>query len=133
MANVLVVDDNCNFRRVSQILLSSYGNRVDEAEDAQRSIKLMAQRSYDVVLMDIELNGGTGLDVLRALAGKPTQVIVITDSLSEQIREQAYCVGIFDYLEKPCETEYLLRAIDEATHEARRRRASCTTTAILVA
>jgi len=133
MAHVLIVDNDRNFRTALQILLSDYGNGVDEAQDAQRSIELVARRTYDVVLTDIDLTGGTGLDVLRALAGKPTRVIVITASLTEELRDQAYRLGAFEYFEKPCEPECLVRAVNEATREASRRRAAYRSVSNLVA
>gem|GEM_PF-2615645 len=122
MANILVADENGNFRRTVKMLLSDCGHAVDEAIGADGAISLIGSRSYDVVLTEIDFAEGTGLEVLRALQDTCSQVIVVTASLSMETREVSLRLGVFDYFEKPCEPECLLRAVEDAARSRKPRK-----------
>lgn len=114
MANVLLVDDSGNFRKTMKMLLSDCGHAVDEAVDAPAGMVLIANRAYDVVLTEVDFSEGTGFELLRMLQETPARVIVVTASLSTETRDVSHQLGVYEFFEKPCEPECLLRAVQDA-------------------
>jgi DNA-binding NtrC family response regulator len=97
-----------------KMLLSDCGHVVDEAVDVSAGMSLIVQRRYDVVLTEIDFFEGTGFDVLRSLEKTTSRAIVVTASLSVDTRELSHRLGVYDYFEKPCEPDCLLRAVQDA-------------------
>lgn len=114
MANVLVVDDSGNFRKTMKMLLSDCGHAVDEAADTAAGLQLIASRNYDVVVTELDFSEGTGFDVLRMIQRTPARAIVVTASLSIETRDVSRCLGVYEFFEKPCEPDRLLRAVHDA-------------------
>lgn len=113
---LLVVDDEETIRAFLRDLLSANGHDLDEASDVGTAIQLLKDREYEVVLTDLKLPDGSGLDVLRAARARPSEpeVLVLTaygtiDSAVEAVRG-----GAFDYLTKPVESQKLLLAVERA-------------------
>ena len=121
MSHVLLVDGNPNFRKTLKILLSDAGYPVDEAADTEQCSRLLAQRCYAVVITDLCVERGDGLDVLWSLVGSTTQRIVITTQLTPEAQDWANYLGVYCYIEKPYNVDYLLNLVREAKQECERR------------
>jgi DNA-binding NarL/FixJ family response regulator len=82
LRRVLVVDDHPSFRRCVRALLTSEGYEVvGEAEDGESAIELAAELSPDLVLLDIQLPGINGFDVITRLHERdPALAIVLISS-----------------------------------------------------
>jgi DNA-binding NtrC family response regulator len=113
---ILVVDDEETIRKLLRDLLEANGHEVEEAENAQGAIQMLKSREYALVLTDLMLPDGDGLDVLRVARARPydPEVLVITaygtiDSAVEAVRS-----GAFDYLTKPLATQKLLLTVERA-------------------
>jgi len=113
---ILVVDDDPTIRRFLRDLLEANNHEVDEAADARSAAQMLKAREYVLVLTDLMLPDGDGLEVLRAARARPynPEVLVITaygtiDSAVEAVRG-----GAFDYLTKPIATQKLLLTVDRA-------------------
>ena len=113
---LLVVDDDPTIRRFLRDLLEANSHEVDEAADARSATQMLKAREYVLVLTDLMLPDGDGLEVLRAARARPynPEVLVITaygtiDSAVEAVRG-----GAFDYLTKPIATQKLLLTVDRA-------------------
>lgn len=121
-AQVLIVDDEPGIRTtLSRTLeLEGYGVRTaDTFASAQRAI---GRRSPDLVLLDVKLPDGNGLDLLAELGGEeglPFPVIVISGNSSVDDAVRALQLGAETYLEKPPESERLLKSIDNALARVR--------------
>jgi DNA-binding NtrC family response regulator len=121
---ILVVDDDQTIRKLLRDLLEVNGHEIDEAEDLPSATRMLKGHEYEVVLTDLMLPGGNGLEVLRAARARPyePEVLVITaygtiDSAVEAVR-----TGAFDYLTKPISTQKLLLTIDRAVERRSLRR-----------
>jgi len=107
MDRILIVDDEKGMRDLLSIMLRNDGYRVDQAESASKARDLIAHASYDLVISDIAMPDGSGVDVLRA--AKETQpetiVILITAYASTESAIEALKLGAYDYIIKPFDVE----------------------------
>jgi DNA-binding NtrC family response regulator len=113
---ILVVDDEETIRGMLRDLLTANGHEVDEAVDVRSAVQMLRGHEYEVVLTDLMLPDGDGLEVLRVARTRPydPEVLVITaygtiDSAVEAVR-----AGAFDYLTKPLATQKLLLTVERA-------------------
>jgi DNA-binding NarL/FixJ family response regulator len=78
LRRVLVVDDHPSFRRCIKTLLASEGYEVvGEAEDGESALELATELSPDLVLLDIQLPGISGFDVLSRLHERDPELAVV--------------------------------------------------------
>jgi len=70
---VLIVDDEANFREALAFLLKMEGYKILTAESGHSALKLLKERKVDVVVSDIRMPDGDGIELLRRL--KRTQFI----------------------------------------------------------
>ena len=106
---VLVVEDRDSLRRLLQRALEESGYDVVAAACRSEAERALGERSFDVVLTDLKLPDGDGLDVLRA-AGRldsPPPVVVMTAHGSVAAAVEAMKLGAIDFLEKPVEVDEL--------------------------
>jgi DNA-binding NtrC family response regulator len=116
MAHLLVVDDESSARTTLALLLRKRGHRVAEAEDVVGAVKRLAEETFDLVVTDLRMPDGDGLDVLqaaRAQADAP-EVILLTAYAEWKSAKEAIRLGALDYFEKGQEPEELYRRIDKA-------------------
>lgn len=119
---VLVVDDDQDILNALQKRLTWMGHEVLTAEDGEQALKSAVEDQPDLMLLDIELPGVSGLDVLKRLAEKrlsvPPQftpeVIVITAFGTIGRAVEAIRLGACDFLTKPFEPEHLSMVIEKA-------------------
>ncbi|MCI0406943.1 MAG: sigma-54 dependent transcriptional regulator, partial [Acidobacteria bacterium] len=109
MDRILIVDDEKGMRDLLSIMLKNDGYRVDAAESATRARELISRGSYDLVISDISMPDGSGVDVLRT--ARETQpdciVILITAYASTESAIEALKLGAYDYIIKPFDVEEL--------------------------
>lgn len=120
MANILVVDDNKNFRKTLEIVLRDAGHCVDEVADPSEALRFLEHATYEVVLTDFSSADSGSADLIWALTRKPARVIILTDTLTEEVRGWANYWGAYSYLEKPYNPAYLLHLVSEAAQESQR-------------
>jgi signal transduction histidine kinase len=113
-ASVLIVDDDDAGRYVKAHTLSRQGYRVLQAALGQTAIELVASEAPDLVLLDVRLPDGNGLDVCREIKTHFPQVAVLQTSaalISAQDRAQALDVGADSYLIEPIQPDELVAVI----------------------
>jgi DNA-binding NtrC family response regulator len=116
VAHLLVVDDEASARSTLALLLRKRGHRVAEAEGVTAAAKLLAEEVFDLVVTDLRMPDGDGLDVLRATkAHAPaTEVILLTAYAEWKSAKEAIRLGALDYFEKGQEPDELYHRIDKA-------------------
>ena len=106
---VLIVDDDEDMRVTLREFISGTGAWVKTASDVAdaRGILSSEPRPLDVVLTDLKLPGGSGLDVLKAAHArrKETLVTIITGYASLETAIEAVRLGAYDYVTKPFSLE----------------------------
>ena len=124
-ARILIVDDGAENRDVLRRRLEREGHAVETAENGRRALELVAQRPFDLVLLDVLMPELDGYAVLDALKGSPAtrDIPVIMISALDELEGIVRCIerGAEDYLHKPFDP-VLLRARINASLEKKRLR-----------
>jgi two-component system response regulator PilR (NtrC family) len=104
---MLVVDDQSSMREFLSICLKRAGHTVDLAAHVKAATAMLDEHEFDVVITDLKMPGGTGLDVLEAVKTKATatEVIVVTAYATPETAIAAMKRGAYDYLTKPFKLE----------------------------
>lgn len=101
-ANVLVVEDDWPIRHLLKVSLSAHDYEVSEAETCKEAISSLARQVPDLLLLDLGLPDGSGIELLRRLRQEhATPVIVLSVQGAERTKIEALDLGADDYLTKP--------------------------------
>ncbi len=113
---VLLVEDTPSLSMVYQAVLRRAGHMVDTAFSAEEGQRRFDSDRHRIVLLDLMLPDGDGLDVLRHIsrARDDSKVIVITANGSINRAVEAMREGAFDFLVKPFDDRRLLSAVENA-------------------
>jgi two-component system invasion response regulator UvrY len=118
MIEVLIADDYPVIRQgLKRILNAELDIRVaDETQDTQEALDLASKKQYDVLLLDVDMPGRSGLDALKELrAQRPNlPVLVLSIHSEEQYAARVLKAGAARYLMKETAPEELVKAIREA-------------------
>jgi len=111
---VLVVDDEPSILSTLKKALSLEGYAVDVAGGIRVAEERLAKKSFDVVLLDVALPDGDGLDLLGRLksSGLEAAVIMMSGHATIDAAVRATKLGALDFLEKPLSTDRLLVMLD---------------------
>src|SRR5881394_410191 len=123
MPDILLVEDKESLRRVLRLTLENSGYSVTEAADARAAVREIERLPHRMVLTDLRMPNGSGLDVLRASkeADADVPVIVMTAYGSVDEAVQAMKDGAHDFLQKPVDSNHLLLLVERALEQARLR------------
>jgi two-component system, OmpR family, KDP operon response regulator KdpE len=121
---VLVVEDEPPMRRFLRASLVSAGYRVVEAASQPEAMQLASSHNPDLVILDLGLPGGDGLDVTRRLREwSAVPIIVVSARLRDDDKVSALDAGADDYLTKPFSVVELLARLRVARRHALARAA----------
>ena len=123
MPDILLVEDKDSLRRVMRLTLEHAGYGVTEAADARSALNEISTARHSLVLTDLRMPNGSGLDVLRAARAADADVPVIVMTAFGSIDEavQAMKDGAHDFLQKPVDSNHLLLLVERALEQARLR------------
>src|SRR6516164_1097008 len=121
MSSVLIVDDESAIRESLQTLLELEGYEVDTASDGEEGLAKLADRPYDLVLLDFAMPDRNGIDILREIRERDSDlaVIMITAYGTVENAVNAMQGGATNFIQKPWDNEKLLA--DVRTAVGRRR------------
>jgi putative two-component system response regulator len=122
-ATILVVDDEAPVRNLLATWLSAHGYRCVRADSAAAARRCLESEPIDLVTADINMPGGSGIDLLRhVLATQPDlPVLMLTGNRDTESAISALNAGAFGYLLKPTRQEELLAQVNHGL-ELRRLR-----------
>ncbi len=123
MPDILLVEDKDSLRRVLQLTLENAGYTVTESADARAATQEISRAPHRLVLTDLRMPHGSGLDVLRAARAADPEVPVVVMTAYGSIDEavQAMKDGAHDFLQKPVDSNHLLLIVERALEQARLR------------
>ncbi|MCY1511358.1 Response regulator UvrY [compost metagenome] len=118
MIRVLIIDDHTIFRDGLKRLLAEEDDIsvTGETADASEALSLLRANSYDVVLLDVNLRGRSGLDVLPSIRAEWPRLPIIVLSMypAEQYALRAFEVGASGYVAKDMDSKVLVLSIRQA-------------------
>ncbi len=114
--DLLIVDDETDFRESACRYLKRLGFRVDEAEDGEEALNVTVNKKFDVIILDIHMPGMNGLEVLKHLQDRnpiPKIIMLTGGGTIENAVESIKC-GAYDFLTKPVKLDDLARLVQRA-------------------
>jgi two-component system cell cycle response regulator DivK len=118
---VLIADDD---QVLMQLLMSGLKKRGIEpvaAFDAMQAVMVALKSVPDVVLLDINMPGGTGMEALKRIKGSAktsaVPVIAMTGTATEEVRKSAIEMGAVECLEKPLDIDALAELLKRVAGE----------------
>lgn len=112
---ILIVDDEAQFRRALRAALRSCGYAIVDVASGEEALENMEAATPDLVLLDMNMPGLTGVETcraIRAFSGVP--ILVLSVRSTEKDRSAALQAGANDYLTKPFSLQDLLLRIQSA-------------------
>lgn len=122
--NLLLVDDEEDFRRTIAKRLKRRGMTPEEAGNGEECLAMIAERPMDVVVLDVKMPGMSGIEILRRIKEKHpgTEVLLLTGYATTHDGVEGIKAGAFDYLSKPVELEQLIGKIQQAYDKIQREK-----------
>jgi DNA-binding NarL/FixJ family response regulator len=112
---VLIADDSCEVRERIKMLLSEVEKveMIGEAENVQQAIEHIRQQGPDVVILDIKMPGGNGIDVLKEIErnDKAPVVIMLTNYPYPQYKKKCMDAGADFFFDKSREFEKVIEVL----------------------
>ena len=117
---ILVVDDEPDLRTLYELTLLREGFRVDAAGSLTEALQLLNERRFDVVITDMRLPDGLGLELLARIKAeqRTERCVVITAYGSAENAVECLKAGAFDYLTKPVDLKQFRAVIASAVLDA---------------
>ena len=118
MAQILIVEDEANIRRVLRDILFDVDKNINvsEAVDGVEAINMVNKKSYDLVLCDIKMPKKDGIEVLAHIQKVSPQsaVVMISGHGDLKTAVKAMRMGAYDYISKPPDLNHLLQTVNAA-------------------
>ena len=114
--NILLVDDERDFVESLAERLKIRDYKVTTAFSGDEAINLIKNNEYDVIVLDVQMPGKSGIETLKELKNleQLAQVIMLTGHATVKSAIEGMKNGAYDYLMKPTETENLVEMINKA-------------------
>jgi two-component system response regulator LytT len=131
----LIVDDEAPARGELRYLLAAHPEVevVGEAATAHEALELAAAVRYDVVFLDVEMPGVSGLEAARLVLNRRERPAVVFVTAHERYAVEAFAVEAFDYLVKPVEPDRLARIVERLLSRGRREASAVEKVAVVSA
>ena len=117
---LLIIDDDPDILEWMRAVYD--GHYLGTASSVASGLEILGRGRFDVIVLDVDLGDGNGLDVLEAIRSdealahiRDTPVVMLTASTSGDAFERAWELGMSAYVVKPFSIETLSRALDEAS------------------
>jgi len=119
---VLLAEDNLVNQKVALQMLARLGIRADVAGDGREAVRMLSQRSYDLILMDLQMPEVDGLEATRCIriADDISQpyIVAMTANVLEDDRKACLEAGMNDFVPKPVRLKDLETALNRAAEAA---------------
>lgn len=118
-ANILVVDDEETIRFSFQKFLAAEGHHVITAESYLEALARMDEMEFDLILADIVLDDGWGIDILQEVVKRKvkSRVIIMTAYPTKETANISFRSQAIDYLTKPLRQERLLYSVNKVLQQ----------------
>jgi len=112
---ILLAEDNLVNQKVARLMLKKLGYRADLASNGREVLQAISKKSYDVILMDVQMPEMDGLEATRAILDlnleKRPKILAMTAYALEGDKERCLLAGMDGYISKPVQLEELKSAL----------------------
>lgn len=114
--NILVIDDEESIRFSFRRFLTAEGHNVITAKSYREALARMDETEFELILADIVLDDGWGIDILQEVTRRrlKTRVIIMTAYPSTETAQDSFRLHAVDYLVKPLRQGELINYVKEA-------------------
>jgi two-component system, NtrC family, response regulator HydG len=118
-ANILIIDDEESIRFSFHRFLAAEGHNVITAKGYREALARMDETQFDLILADIILDDGWGMDILQEVMQRnlKTRVIIMTAYPTAETIKASFSMQAIDYLTKPLRQEGLLDSVSKALQQ----------------
>ena len=118
---ILMAEDNSVNQRVARLTLQRLGYDIEVVSDGVEVVGALQRRTFDVILMDVQMPNMDGLTATRRIRARPEWrehpwIIALTAGAFKEDRELALAAGMNDFLSKPLRVDQLKEALARAHH-----------------
>lgn len=109
MPKLLIIDDESDIREFAQSYFKKRGIEVFTAASGREGLEMVSANNPDIVLLDMRMEGMSGMDVLRELRAKniSTKVILVSGIEESEETDEARALGVIDFAHKPLDLSEL--------------------------
>lgn len=116
MAEILIADDDAQFRKLVHTLLDSEGHIVTEARDGNSALDVLNKQKFDLAILDVKMGNVSGFDVARALQAMETgtvkRILFLTAAVDEEDHLKGWTYGADGYIAKDFQADDLLEQVN---------------------
>jgi CheY-like chemotaxis protein len=113
MLRILVAEDSRLTRDVVTSMLESWGHEVHTVEDGGAAVAATTSGSFDLVLLDLELPGMSGLEAAAAIRAQRKDLPILAMTAHRDRRDECLAAGMSGYITKPVRPDGLRTAMDQ--------------------
>jgi two-component system chemotaxis response regulator CheY len=114
---ILTVDDSSSVRKLVEFTLKAKGFQVGSASDGLEALEIIAQESFDCIILDINMPKMDGLEFLETIrndhAFAEIPVIILTTEGQDKDKDRAVALGATAYIVKPFKPTQLLGLVEK--------------------
>ena len=118
---VCIVDDQPSLRQMLRFALGQQGYNICEAANGVEAIKLLAEESVDLLIVDWQMPVMNGMELIRIVREKPEYdelpIIMISCRDDISVRKEAYSLGVNSWLKKPFRMAQILNVVNNVLVE----------------
>ena len=117
-AHILIVDDVAINRQLVRAMLEPLGHTFEEADSGAQGVQAAMQRSFDLILMDLQMPGMDGMDAARAIranaaGGRRTPIVALSANVLAAQIAACHAAGMDDHLAKPIVPAALVATVNK--------------------
>lgn len=120
---ILLVEDDQTNRKLVRVVLAGGHYRIREAESVEQALALLKDGKPDLLLFDIRLGDGSGLDLIRTVRADPgfdtVPAVAITAQAMKDDEQRFLAAGFDGYVSKPVDTRRLPEVVERFMREGR--------------
>jgi two-component system response regulator HydG len=119
--DILVVDDDPGHLKTLKTIIRSWGHAVSEAGDGNQALEQVRERPFDLILMDVRMEGMNGIEALKRIKvhNPAIPILIMTAYSSVETAVEALKSGAYDYLTKPLDFELLKLSVERVLDHTR--------------
>ncbi|MDP8263829.1 MAG: response regulator [Candidatus Ancaeobacter aquaticus] len=122
LIKILVIDDEESISALIEDILSSEGYDVMTASGGEKGVEIASKDKFDLIMVDVMMPGINGIETIKRIRKKDHTVSIIILSAYGKRKDaviEAENYGVFDYITKPFDIDYLLSLIKYVLHRAK--------------